>query len=204
MDATVFEYREQFRFTQLLGILNDIANVYKLVSSCGKKVANNENTIRDEFVLYLQDEEYIKYHTSVVQYYHVDTEVKEGANGRTDIRFLKVKPYETRDVYYSVECKRLDGKYHLCKEYVDNGIRRFTSGKYSTHLGCNAMLGFVVCHINLNDTVKMINNQLESDEYLQIKSTIMSQMVKLESRHQQPQAFVLCHLWTDLSSLVDV
>jgi len=203
MDASVFAYSAQFRLTQLQGILFDIGNVYLQIFNNGNKVANDENTIRDAFASFLQNDEYKNISTGFVRYYQVDTEVIEGIHGRTDIRFLKVKEYEGQQVYYTVECKRLDGKNHLCKEYVENGIRRFTTGKYPTQLGCNAMLGFVVCDIELGATVDKINRYLMPNEHLQTKSTEMLQMMRLESQHDTPHPFELYHLWTEFSKLVE-
>ena len=202
MDATVFAYREPFRLTQLQGILHDIGNVYLLICKTGKKVSNNENAIRDAFCDYLQNDSYKNNYTEVVKCYHVDTEVREGEHGRIDIRFLKVKEYEGQQVYYTVECKRLDGSSHLCKEYVDNGIRRFTTGKYPTYLGCNAMLGFVVCAIDLGETVNKVNSHLAVDEQIKTQCTKMAPLVRLESQHLAPHPFVLYHLWTDFLNLI--
>ena len=203
MDATVFAYRESFRMTQLLGILHDICNVYLLISKTGKRVPNNENTIRDSFCYYLQNDNYKNNYTDIVKCYHVDTETREGEHGRTDIRFLKVKDYEGQQVYYTIECKRLDGSSHLCKEYIDNGIRRFTTGKYPTSLGCNAMLGFIVCPIDLGATINMVNSHLTMDEQLKTQSMKMAPLVRLDSQHKSPYNFVLYHLWTDFSQLID-
>lgn len=202
MDASVFGYGDNFRLLQLQGILRDIYNVYLLISKSGIKVTNDENTIRDAFGKYLQNDAYKNTCTDTVCFYQVDTEVREGEHGRTDIRFLKVKDYEGQQVYYTVECKRLDGNSHLCKEYVDNGIRRFTTGKYPTYLGCNAMVGFVVCDIDLNATIGKVNSHLTTGEYLKTQSTMMEPVVALESQHHTPQRFVLYHLWTDFTSLI--
>lgn len=202
MDATVFAYRESFRMTQLRGILHDICNVYLLICKRDNKVANNENVIRDVFCDYLQNDSYKNNFTDVVRCYQVDTEVREGEHGRSDIRFLKVKDYEGQQVYYTIECKRLDGTSHLCKEYVDNGIRRFTTGKYPTYLGCNAMLGFVVCAIDFIETVKKVNIHLSVDEHLKTQSTKMASLVRLESRYNSPNNFVLYHLWIDFAGIV--
>ena len=203
MDASVFAYRESFRMTQLQGILNDICNVYLLICKTGKNVSNNENAIRDAVCDYLQNDSYKNNYTNVVRCYHVDTEVREGDHGRTDIRFLKVKDYEGQQVYYTIECKRLDGNSHLCKEYVDNGIRRFTTGKYPTFLGCNAMLGFLVRAIDLAETINKVNSHLDVTEHLHIQSGTTSTMVRLESCHSVPNMFLLYHLWTDFSGIVE-
>ena len=203
MDASVFGYGENFRLLQLQGILRDICNVYMLICNSGKKVPNDENSIRDAFGKYLQSDAYKDTRTDTFRFYQVDTETREGAHGRTDIRFLKVKEYEGQQVYYTVECKRLDGTGHLYKEYVDNGIRRFTNGKYPTYLGCNAMMGFVVCAIELSAAIDKVNGHLTASENLNIQSTVMAPMIVLESHHQAPQNFVLYHLWTDFSNLVE-
>lgn len=203
MDASVFAYRESFRMTQLQGILHDICNVYLLICKTGKNVSNNENAIRDAVCDYLQNDSYKNNYTIVVRCYHVDTEVREGDHGRTDIRFLKVKDYEGQQVYYTIECKRLDGNSHLCKEYVDNGIRRFTIGKYPTFLGCNAMLGFLVRAIDLAETINKVNSHLDVTEHLHIQSGTTSTMVRLESCHSVPNMFLLYHLWTDFSGIVE-
>lgn len=203
MDASVFGYVENFRMLQLQGILRDISNVYLLICNSGKKVPNDENAIRDAFAMFLQSDAYKGTRTDTIRFYQVDTEVREGTRGRTDFRFLKVKEYEGQQVYYTVECKRLDGTGHLCKEYVDNGIRRFTTGKYPTYLGCNAMVGFVVSTIDLNATIDKVNSYLMADECLMTQSTVMKPIVSLESQHQTPQSFVLYHLWTDFSNLIE-
>lgn len=202
MDASVFVYAESFRMTQLQGILHDICNVYLLICKKEKKVLNDENAIRDAFGEYLQNDTYKNTFTDIVRCYQVDTEVREGERGRTDIRFLKVKDYEGQQVYYTIECKRLDNKSHLCKEYVENGIRRFTTGKYPTYLGCNAMLGFVICSIDLGETVGKVNSYLDTMEHLKTQSTAMSSMVRLESQHTAPQRFTLYHLWMNFSDLL--
>lgn len=202
MNASVFAYRESFRFIQLQGILHDICKVYMLIYRGGNKVANDENAIRDAVSLYLQNDNYKNAQTDFVRYYQVDTEVREGAHGRTDIRFLKVKEYEGQEVYYTIECKRLDGSNFLFKEYVGNGIRRFTTGKYPSQLGCNAMLGFVVKPIDLVTSVDKVNSYLTATEHLKIQSTMRAPLIRLESQHNAPYGFVLYHLWMDFSTLI--
>lgn len=204
MDASVFRYKEAFYTAQLRGIMDDICQVYALISQSGQRFPNDENVIRDRLCSNLQNDTYKNTSTSYVRYYHVDTEVREGTHGRSDIRFLQVSPYIGQEVYYTIECKRLNGKNRLCKEYVNNGIRRFTTGKYRIQLGCNAMIGFVVCAINLGKTVDKINSYLAANEHLQTQCTVMSPMVKLETRHGTPTRFILYHLWLDFSDLIDL
>lgn len=203
MDASVFAFNKPFYITQLQGILHDICNVYVLLSQTRRRVLNDENDIRDAFGDYLQDDTYKNTTTGFVRYYQVDTEARERPHGRTDIRFLQVMPYLGQNVYFTIECKRIDGQSRLCKEYVEEGIRRFTTGKYPTHLGCNAMLGFVVCAVDLGVTVGKVNSYMAPSEKLTTQSASMTKMVRLESQHNAPFRFILYHLWMDFSNLID-
>ena len=130
MDASVFVYREAYFRNQLQGLLNDICNVYFLICQKGHQLPNDENKIRDEFSLYFEDSTF-KATTTTAKNYHYDPEAwLPKTAGRVDMRFLSPDCYGAQDEFIAIECKRLDGKSHLSKEYVDNGIRRYTGGKY--------------------------------------------------------------------------
>lgn len=202
MDASIFQYREAYYREQLQGLLKDICDVYVLISQSGQQLENDENTIRDEFGKYFENQTY-KESTTTAKYYFFESEGRrQKTAGRVDIRFLSPDCYGHQDAYFAIECKRLDGKSHLSKEYVDNGIRRFTSGKYPSLLGCNAMLGFVVCAIDLKQTVDQANGHLEQTEYLMIVSPSIGPIVEMESHHTTPNQFILFHLWMDFSKCV--
>jgi len=202
MDATVFAYRKVFYESQLQGILHDVCVVYQQICSNGNKVPNDENVIRNEFGKYFSNQTYKSSLTTACRYYYDYESCLQNTDGRVDMRFLPLDCFGVQDVFFAIECKRLDGKSHLCKEYVENGIRRFTTGKYPSYLGCNAMLGFVVCAIDLCATVDKVNSHLNTPEYLSTKSTVMFPMVQLISQHTTPYNFVLYHLWTDFSGLL--
>ena len=202
MDASVFEFQKEFFRSQLQGLLNDICNVYVLICKNGRKIKNDENTIRDEFGAYFENQTYKDTTTTAKGYFFESEGRQQKTAGRVDIRFLSPNCYSHQDAFFAIECKRLDGKSHLSKEYVDNGIRRFTEGKYPSLLGCNAMLGFVVCTIDLPTTVRQINSHLKQAEHLVTASSTMSAKVDLESRHGTPYDFLLYHLWLDFSGLL--
>ena len=202
MDASVFEYREVYYRLQLQGLLNDICGVYALICQSEQHLPDDENKIRDAFGKYFFDQAY-KMTTTTAKDYHYGSEVwLQLTAGRIDMQFLSPNCYKHQDAFFAIECKRLDGRSHLSKEYVDNGIRRFTKGKYPSLLGCNAMLGFVVCTIDLPATMSQINSHLEQTEYLVTTNSTMSTRVDLESRHGTPYDFVLYHVWLDFSGLV--
>ena len=204
MDATVFGFREVYFRIQLQGLLKDIGVVYKLICHSGCMLQNDENKIRNEFGHFFCEQTY-KASTSTAKDYYYDQEAwLPKSAGRVDMRFLSPNCYGHQDAFFAIECKRLDSKSPLCQEYVDNGIRRFTTGKYPSLLGCNAMLGFVVSSIDLTTTIESINKHLDSSEYLTTTSTKMTEMVGLKSHHSMPHSFVLYHLWMDFSRIVSL
>lgn len=74
--------------------------------------------------------------------------------GRIDIKIIYSFAEEE---YFGIECKRVSGSRadRLSKKYVDNGVLRFVSGKYSPGHGWGAMVGFVVDG-NAEAAVKLI------------------------------------------------
>lgn len=202
MDASVFVFQKDFFMSQLQGLLNDICNVYLHICMNGRQIMNDENTIRDEFGVYFENQTYKDTTTTAKDFFFESEGRRQKTAGRVDIRFLSPNCYGHQDAYFAIECKRLDGNSHLSREYVDNGIKRYTTGKYPSLLGCNAMLGFVVCTIDLTATVSQINNHLAIGEHLRIVSKTMDTMIDLESHHSAPHDFVLYHLWLDFSGLV--
>ena len=204
MDATVFAYRKVFYESQLQGILHDVCIVYQQICNNGQKLPNDENVIRNEFGKYFSNQAYKSKMTTACRYYYDYESCLQKTGGRVDMRFLPLDCLGVQDVFFAIECKRLDGKSRLCKEYVKNGICRFTTGKYPSHLGCNAMLGFVVCAIDLGVTIDKVNSHLDVTEHLHIQNEAMSYMVRLESCHSASHKFLLYHLWMDFSEIVDL
>ena len=205
MDAAIFQYGPLFRRKQLEGIMTDCARLYELVVSNGKKLANNENEIRNRLAEYLEDDGYKANCTSVVKNFQVDHEVPEGPHGRVDFRFHQAIPYQGQKVYYIIECKRLDGSSHLNKEYVEHGIGRFkTTDKYSTPLGINGMMGFLVKSLDVAATCGDINTHLSVEEQLKtIIPNTTSGCYDFESDLNAPFGKItLLHLWMDFSDLL--
>ena len=205
MDAAIFQYGPLFRRAQLEGILSDCSMVYQKILSSGMTLNNRENEIRDRLADYLEDDSYKMSHTSIVRNFQVDHEIQEGAHGRIDFRFHQVNPYEGQRVYFIIECKRLDGSCHLNKEYVEQGINRFkTPGKYSSNLGVNGMMGFLVKPVDVNVTCRDINTLLAGNECLvPVSLASVNGCYEYESSHPVTSGTVmLLHLWMDFSSCV--
>ena len=167
LNATSFVYSQTRRDSYFELILTTCVDVYHAIIGSAIQLANDENTIRDEFLKYLQDMCFKQSHE--LKNLKFDKETVENS-GRADIRVLPTKDeYINDEEYYLIECKRLDSKnlngiYGLNAEYIKNGICRFVSGYYSTYYGCNAMFGFVVESVNNidNELVGGINSLLNT------------------------------------------
>lgn len=164
--ATTFAYAHQRRDSYFESILEVCIAVYRLIIS-STKVQNDENKIRDEFIKHLQNINFKKQYE--LKNLKFDPETKENS-GRADIRVLPTKDeYIDDEEYYLIECKRLNssnltGKRGLNAEYIKNGICRFVSTYYSTYYDCNAMFGFLVEKVDVqNDIVDKINNIINKD-----------------------------------------
>jgi hypothetical protein len=77
--------------------------------------------------------------------------------GRIDIRFIQGCD---ESVYFAFECKRLNvpangGCKSLAREYVDEGMMRFVTGKYATGLTQGGMIGFVMDGKSATATAKV-------------------------------------------------
>lgn len=202
MDVAIFGYSEAYYQAQLKGLLHDISVVYGLIQRSGVRLPNDENTIRNEFGRYFSDQSYKVTSTTAKDYYY-DYEVSlQKTAGRVDMRFLSPNCLAVQDYFFGIECKRLDGKRHLSREYVLNGIRRFTTGKYPSCLGCNAMLGFIVCPIDLDETVGYVNDNLTNEEHLQQLGRPTAETAGFESHHTSPHQLVLYHLWMSFAELI--
>ena len=73
--------------------------------------------------------------------------------------------FEDQEAYYVIECKRLNntntsGSSGLNSEYIQNGIHRFTSKKYSSYYSVNGMIGFIVEDLNIEENTERINTLL--------------------------------------------
>ena len=77
--------------------------------------------------------------------------------GRIDIKII----YSFDEAeYFGMECKRVTSKNRrLAQKYVDDGIMRFVTGKYSPGHDWAAMLGFVM-DSNSNGCINLIRNYL--------------------------------------------
>lgn len=160
LSATSFVYSQTRRDFYFESILTACVDVYNAIIGSAIQLANDENTIRDEFLKYLQDMYFKQSHE--LKNLKFDKETSENT-GRADIRVLPTKDeYVNDEAYYLIECKRLDNKNvrgttGLNAEYIKNGICRYVCGYYSSYYDNNAMFGFIVEKMDIKGNVNEIN-----------------------------------------------
>ena len=125
----------------------------------GKHLYNHEDKISNRLVEKYLDANFLGLRFVLQKPEHYDAET-DTYIGRTDITVGSSDWLANRDAYYIIECKRIDGKAHLNREYVSEGISRFVlppSPKYPAYYGRNIMLGYIVQAINVGENTDKID-----------------------------------------------
>ena len=125
----------------------------------GQKLYNHEDKISNRLVERYLDLNILGIRFTLQNPEHYDFET-DTYMGRTDIKVMSSDWFNSRDAYYTIECKRLDGKTHLNKEYICEGISRFvlpSVPKYSSYYRKNIMLGYIVQTIDASGNVRNID-----------------------------------------------
>ena len=155
LTAERFLYSKKIYVKSFYRILSYIINAHVLLIENKEPLENNENSIRDILVeKYLNNN--VKREQLGIENVIFNREVSENS-GFVDIKVQTAIALNKPEAYYIFECKRLDGSNDLNKKYVQEGILRFTLGKYSAYYGLNGMLGFEVRKINTTGNIDKIN-----------------------------------------------
>lgn len=179
-----------------------------------RALPNNENQLRDILHYEYLNIKRIRAKVNLNQYLFVpevpEDRQKDDTRGRTDLRvIIKSRTFENPQEYFTIECKRIDGKESLNNAYIANGIQRFVNENplYLSYYRTNGMLGFVVKNININNNIKALNdlllNKHKTINTLDQISCESSVLYCYKSLHiSQNQSFQLYHLMLDLSHLI--
>lgn len=160
------------------GLIECCSLMNKTLLNNGEKIPNLEEKIRTHlFANYLENDEVkkmtalstigLRFEAEAQENYDKDN---ESYKGRVDIKVYSNDIFNDNKAYYIIECKRIDGSLDLNKKYIDQGVKRFVDGKYSSYNGRNIMLGFVVKDINIEDNTIIIDNQnkLQLSQFINI------------------------------------
>ncbi len=150
-------------------ILAGIVKCYKIMLKDKARVpGNDENKIRDIILKKYLNNNSIRKKVDLTNYLFEGEPIER--QGFVDIKISTNNTFNDTNAYYIVECKRLDDKNlegvsGLNAKYIENGILRFTTGKYSTYCGLNGMIGFVVKPLDISSNIKNINNLLRGTKF---------------------------------------
>lgn len=196
---------KKYQDRDLKYILSCIYDCYLEILQSNIIINNDENGIRDLFISdeYL-DNHLIKEKLGIGQY-KFDKEIHT-IDGRVDIRVLdmiKTMKGEYKP-YYFIECKRIDGlnshyQTSLNNKYVNDGINRFITEKYPTHLEANGMLGFVVNKIDIKENTRRITILKDYQFIDNFDLSYISEHTTITSNKK----IILYHLMLDFSSKIN-
>ena len=168
--------------SELEKILCKIINCYYLMIENEMELINKENFISDVFYnKYLNDN--IIRNKFELNDYKFGRDNQENNNiSNPDFQIITEDTFKDTNAYYIIECKRLDNKNTngingLNNKYIEEGIKRFTSGKYSTYKNTNAMIGYVVEKMDIDKNITHINNLLTKKIIICTKKKLQKKII---------------------------
>ncbi len=223
-----FIYNELVLDEQFVAILRGIARAHRAMLVDCSAIENNERRIRNYlYEHYLSNGLFKEKHGLFPFHFEPEpAEIKDGEEvGYLDIKVITFDTFKEPKNYYTVECKKLDGKYKLIKpktetkylsnslatEYIENGVFRFVSQQYPTPLGVNGMIGFVVEAVDIEEGITDIASLMQ-ERFTNCKTSRVLEKVLSDddfeftflSTHQdvEENVFDLYHLMLDFSPIV--
>lgn len=160
----------------ILFVIQALEAMRKDLMEKGNSLPNHEEKIRNYlYKNYLQNDEYKKSVSFDKERIRFEIESPENYDentyiyvGRVDIKILGEESLIRDNAYNIIECKRIDGTLTLNKKYIEEGLKRFTTEKYSSYNNQNAMLGFVVKNIDIIENTKNIDKIQQEDEEIKV------------------------------------
>lgn len=202
-------------FEQITGYILEICGlVVEDFTQKSRMLPNNENQIRSIILEEYLDNDNIRESHNMLDYsFTPETQENYDGNGnyigRADIRIKLKTDFDKHNAYYIVECKRIDGTEDLNKKYVEEGVARFVTKKYSAYYGKNIMLGFVVKNIDIASNAKKIENIQNSNADINMQGhfDLVSKNRKQEMHrciyHISSGELELRHIFSDFSDIIN-
>lgn len=114
-------------------------------------------------------------------------------DGRTDIPLMLIEVFlrtAEHDPHAIIECKRIAGSdTHLCREYVVEGIDRFSTSKYGENHALGFMVGYVLSGTageSANGVNAYLKRQLRKADMLK-PANVCTDVPNWESQHVRPK-----------------
>lgn len=217
MKLNGFPIKAPYEF-EIEQVMQHIVDCYNLMLNSSIKLPNDENDIRSNLVEgYLKNSSIMK--KIGIKDYLFDSEVGVFREvdfkqvGRSDIKVsLRSSTFDEPKKHFIIECKRIDGKNDLNREYVKEGVMRFTSELYPTFLSLNGMLGFCVEPFSIHEnTTQNLNVHLIKWSAKEMKQNITQELfidnfdftyTSTHSTISGGKEFKLYHAMLDVTNLI--
>lgn len=200
LDASNFLTKRINYITRLKNLLKEIFENYKQLLKDKIKLSKDENRIRDILV--------DNYFSKNINNYKFKKEENNNL-GRVDIFIEETLSNDKPE--FIIECKILDNKNITGTEgknakYIKNGIQRFLTEYYFSYNNfyVNAMIGFIIEKINIDNNIKEINNlsaKLFNNSYKIIESINLIDENIYQSKYLtiNNKEFIIYHQMMDFS-----
>ncbi|MFV0577487.1 MAG: hypothetical protein ACK5NU_02350 [Fusobacterium ulcerans] len=188
-------------------------------TSQSKKIVNHEEKIRTHLVENYLENDIKRNKTSLVQQQlrflaeaqeNYDSK-NESYKGRVDIKVVSSDFLSNGNAYYIIECKRIDGNISLNTKYITEGVKRFTTLKYSSYYNKNIMFGFIVRDLNIQKNIQdidklhkeLIGNIIQKD-ITPIKCGECNEYSVCESKYNvNEKQLMLNHIFYNFSNIIE-
>lgn len=179
----------------------------------GLMIKNDENKMRDYLLEHFLNDNDLRRQMHMEMFLFFPEAPENYVNlekykGRVDIKIIhNLETFVDNKAVYFIECKRIDGKSKLNKEYVKNGVSRFVvfPPLYNSYYNKNFMLGFLVEKIDNDANVKKIERIQDATEEIQnvngiikIKNKQFNCDYLMGNKHIQ-----LRHIFIDFSNIIE-
>ncbi|MHB9308137.1 hypothetical protein ACW0UU_11940 [Fusobacterium polymorphum] len=168
----------QANFQKIINYIQEISLlIIKDYENNKLKLPNDENKIRSIMLEEYLTKQKNKYKMEDYRFLPEVFENYQGNGkyiGRVDIHVILKNDFEKEEAYYVIECKRIDGTKKMNRKYVEEGIARFITGKYSSYYGRNIMLGFIIKNIDIDKNTLEIEKIQNASSDKQMHSSFLS------------------------------
>lgn len=228
-NARAFQLKDEFYFGEFKNVVELLIYSYNLILEnekfdydeiCNVKKMKPEEYIRNVFLRkeYLWNKKFKNQFG--IKHLNFDAEsaeinIENITTGYHDIKVTGIGLYEFGETdkhkYFSFECKRLNKGRQDTGEYIKEGIKRYTTSKYSGKMPLAGMIGFVeeekTCDyiVDINKRLKK-HKDINSLKYLEFYEFTHSFNDSYHSIHQRKNSLIkqinIFHFFFDISTCI--
>jgi len=210
LDATAFIKTEGFYYEEFKAVLSLLMRCYNEIRTneipkSYEKGFELENHLRNVLV-----KKYLRIYKEKFGISYLGFEIESGEIDLNHITvgFIDIKVTNAglinsmecdEDIYYAIECKRLNKYSQKITGYVEEGIYRFVDGKYSSKMPLACMIGFIEKN-DPNIIVNKINIKLKDDTSI----VTIQELNKYHIQDDFENSYLSKHERKNLEDIIDI